>query len=159
MKSRRFFFAAILAAFVAGACQTTEQAGTSYGEALTLTDTTQISAILADPEAFVGQRVLVTGTVVGVCENKGCWMDIASEVESEKIQIKVDDGVITFPLSARGHSALVEGIVERLDLSIEQQIEQGLHEAEEHGTEFDPDSITEPKTIYRIRGIGALIAE
>jgi len=159
MKTKHLFAFVFPALLAFGACQTTEEHGTLYGEELTLTDTTAVSAILADPESYVGERVLVTGTVVEVCEMKGCWIDIASDVESDKIQIKVEDGVITFPLSARGHRAVVEGLVERLDLTVEQLIEQGQYEAEEHGTEFDPASITGPETIYRIRGIGALIAD
>ena len=159
MKAKHIFAATFPVLLALSACQTTEEHGTPYGDKLTLTDTTLVSAILADPESYVGERVLVTGTVVAVCENKGCWIDIASDGGSDKIQIKVDDGVITFPLSARGHTAVVEGIVEKLELTVEQLIEQGQHQAEEHGTEFDPASITGPETIYRIRGIGALIDE
>ena len=134
--------------------------GTTYGEALTLTEITKVSAILDAPEQYIGQRVLVEGMVVAVCEEKGCWMDIASDAEFEKIQIKVDDGVIVFPLTARGHQALVEGTVEQLELTYEQALAQAQHEAEEHGEEFDPTSVPEgPQTIYRIRGLGAIVAD
>jgi len=98
--------------------------------------------------------------VVAVCESRGCWMDIASDREFEKVQIKVDDGVIVFPLSARGSEALVEGVVEELQLTYEEALEEARHKAEEHGTEFDPASVPQgPQTIYRIRGKGALIAQ
>lgn len=86
-------------------------------------------------------------------------MDIASDREFEKVQIKVDDGVIVFPLTAKGKQALVEGVVEQLDLTYEQAIEDAKHKAEEHGTEFDPSTVTGPVTIYRIRGLGAVIAD
>ncbi|GMV07017.1 MAG: hypothetical protein AMXMBFR53_32920 [Gemmatimonadota bacterium] len=134
-------------------------AGTTYGEPITLTELTPVSAILADPATYIGQRVLVEGMVVAVCEQKGCWMDIASDREFEKVQIKVDDGVIVFPLTAKGKQALVEGVVEQLDLTYEQAIEDAKHKAEEHGTEFDPSTVTGPVTIYRIRGLGAVIAD
>ncbi len=140
-------------------CKSAQFEGTGYGEPVTLTKTTQISEILNNPSDFLGERVLVEGTVVGVCENMGCWMDIASDREFEKIQIKVDDGVIVFPLSARGHEARVEGIVEELQLSEEEALEQAQHMAEERGEEFDPSTITGPQTIYRIRGIAAIIAD
>ena len=71
-------------------------AGEPYGEALTLTELTPISAIHDAPEDFVGERVLVEGQVVAVCESRGCWIDVESDREYEKIQIKVDDGVIVF---------------------------------------------------------------
>jgi len=136
-----------------------EFAGTTYGEPLTLTSVTPVSAILDDPAAFVGRRVLVQGMVVAVCENKGCWMDIASDREFEKIQIKVDDGVIVFPLTARGKTALVEGVVEELQLSQEEAIAEAQRKADEHGETFDPASIQGPQTIFRIRGSGAVIAD
>jgi hypothetical protein len=97
--------------------------------------------------------------VVAVCEDKGCWMDIASDREFEKIQIKVDDGVIVFPLTAMGKAALVEGVVEELHLSEEEAIAEGQRKAEEHGETFDPASVQGPQTIFRIRGSGAVIAD
>ena len=134
--------------------------GTQYGDALTLTEVTLVSTILDDPDQFLGERVLVEGMIVEVCENKGCWMDIASDRDFEKIQIKVDDGVIVFPLSARGKQALVEGIVEELQLTEEEAIEQAQQHAEEMGEEFDPSSVPAgPQTIYRIRGVGAVVAD
>jgi hypothetical protein len=133
--------------------------GTPYGEPLTLTEITPVSAILDEPDAYLGQRVLVEGMVVEVCEMRGCWMDIASDREFEKIQIKVEDGEIVFPLTARGQTAWVEGVVEELALTYEEAVEQAKHQAEEHGEEFDPGTVTGPETIYRIRGLGALIAD
>jgi hypothetical protein len=131
--------------------------GDRYGEALTLEEITPVSTILDEPDAWVGRRVLVQGMVVAVCEKRGCWMDIASDREFEKIQIKVDDGVIVFPLSAKGKRALVEGVVERLDLTAEEALEAERVKAEEHGEAFDPASVTGPQTIFRIRGLGAIV--
>jgi hypothetical protein len=133
--------------------------GTSYGEPLTLTEVTPVSSILDEPDRYIGERVLVEGMVVAVCETRGCWMDIASDREFEKIQIKVDDGVIVFPLSARGRQALVEGTVEVLELTAEEALAQAQHMAEERGEDFDPSTVTGPQTIYRIRGIGAVVAD
>ena len=140
-------------------CEPTQFEGTSYGEAVSLTEKTDVSKILDNPSIYLGEKVLVEGTIVEVCTSKGCWMDIASDRDFEKIQIKVDDGVIVFPVSARGQQALVEGIVEELQYTEEQAIEQAKHMAEERGIEFDPSTITGPQTVYRIRGVGAIIAD
>lgn len=133
--------------------------GTTYGEPLTLTEVTAVSTILDDPAGYLGKRVLVRGMVVEVCEQKGCWMDIASDRDFEKIQVKVDDGVIVFPLTARGKQAVVEGVVEQLELTYEQAVEDAKHKAEEHGTEWNPSTVTGPVTIFRIRGVGAIVAD
>ena len=136
-----------------------ETSGTVYGEELTLTETTLVSAILANPTEYVGERVLVAGTVVEVCEMRGCWVELGSDKEFEKIRVKVEDGVIVFPMSARGHRAVVEGVVEEVSLTMEEAIEQAKLHAEEHGLEFDPESVTGPTTVYQLKGIGAVIEE
>jgi hypothetical protein len=134
--------------------------GTPYGEPLTLSEVTPVSTILDDPGAYVGERVLVRGMIVEVCEKKGCWVDVASDREFEKIQIKVEDGVIVFPMSARGHEALVEGVVEALELTHDEAVEHARHRAEEQKMAFDPASVPPgPQTIYRIRGVGAVVAD
>jgi len=151
---------AAIALLVAIPCSAQEKSERKqYGEALTLDEVTPIAKILAQPEEFLGERVLIQGKVEAVCENMGCWMDIAAEGENEVIQVKVDDGVIVFPVSAKGKRARVEGLVEKLELTYEEALEAAKHRAEEQGEEFDPDSVTGPVTTYRIRGIGAIIAE
>jgi len=141
------------------ACATSEDAFTQYGEELTLTETTSISAILADPEAHLDQQVLVEGTVVEVCEMRGCWLAVAGENDGEQLRVKVEDGVIVFPMTARGLPARVEGVMEKLEYTMEEALERAQYEAEEHGTEFDPSTITGPEVVYQLRGLGAVIGD
>ena len=129
----------------------------TFGKELTLKDTTLISTILANPYAFIGKRVLVEGTVVDVCTKRGCWMELASDKEFQSIRVKVNDGEIVFPLEARGKLALIEGIVEKLEISKEELIKAMKHHAEEQGEPFDSTKITEGKTIYRLKGLVAKI--
>jgi hypothetical protein len=159
MKTHLSVFTLLVLTATAVGCATPEAEGTLYGEELTLTETTPISDILADPESYVGQRVLVEATIVGVCEKRGCWMELAGGSDFEKIRIKVEDGEIVFPMSAQGLHARAEGIVEKIALTQEQAIEQAKHHAEEHGEEFDPASVTGPTVTYQIKGIGAVIED
>lgn len=129
----------------------------NLGEPLTLTEVTKVSEINKNPDQYVGKRVLIEGLIIDVCAARGCWMDIASDVPFEKIQVKVVDGEIVFPMEAKGQTARVEGIAEELKLSKEQAIEMGKHRAEEQGTTFDPSTVTGPVSFYRIRGLGAVI--
>lgn len=146
-------------ALLVGACSEPPLEGKTYGQPVSLTETTAISDILDNPSFYVGESVLVEGTIVEVCTSMGCWMDIASDREFEKIQIKVDDGVIVFPVSARGKTALVEGTVEELDQTAEQAKAHAKEVAEEKGVAFDSTAVFEAGTIYRIRGLGAVIAD
>jgi hypothetical protein len=127
-----------------------------YGKGVSIQETTPVSAILDDPDAYVGKTVRVEGLIIDVCAKRGCWVYVAGDRQGEKIQVKVTDGEIVFPMSASGRMAAVEGVVEELKLSREQMISYLQHLAEEKGQPFDPDTVTDERMI-RLRGIGAEI--
>ena len=129
----------------------------NYGKEITLKEKTNISKILEAPEDFIGKTVLVEGEVLDVCSKAGCWMELKSDAENQKVKIKVKDGDIVFPVEAKGKSALVEGTVYKIELSKEEAFGYYEHLAEEQGVEFDAASVTGPVTIYQIKGLGAVI--
>lgn len=133
------------------------QAREQFGRPLTLTRETRVSEIEKNPKAFVGKKVLIRGTVVEVCAKRGCWLEIASDIPYGKFQAKVTDGVIVFPMSARGRTALVEGVVEELRLSREEALAFRRHQAEEKGVVFNPATVKGPETTYRLQAQGAVI--
>lgn len=128
-----------------------------FGKEITLKEKTKISEITNKPEEFVGKTVLVEGEVIDVCPAAGCWMELKSDDETGKIKIKVRDGDIVFPMSAKGKKAVVEGTVYKIELTKEEALEYYEHLAEEKGVEFDPSTVTGPVTIYQIKGLGAEI--
>ena len=128
-----------------------------YGKEITLEEKTKISEILHDPESFLDEIVLVEGEILDVCPMAGCWIELSSDVEYEKIKVKVKDGEIVFPMEAKGSTALVEGKVYKIELTKERAISYYEHMAEEKGEKFDPASVSGPVTIYQIKGIGAEI--
>lgn len=119
-----------------------------YGKEITIKEKTKISDILKSPAEFEGKRVLVEGTVVGVCEKRGCWIKLASDEGFGTIRIKVNDGEIVFPLEAKGKKALVEGNVYSF-------VAKTKHEHKDGDKKCDTDS--SKKKIYQIKGIGAVI--
>jgi hypothetical protein len=127
------------------------------GKDLTLIETTKISDLLAEPQKYLDNIVLIKGEVLDVCSMAGCWMEIKSDKTNQKIKVKVKDGDIVFPVEAKGHTALVEGKVYKIEMDREMAIEYYEHEAEEKGVEFDSTKITGPITIYQVKGIGAVI--
>ncbi len=127
------------------------------GREISLTEKTKISAITSNPEEFLGKTVLVEGEVLEVCPAAGCWMELKSDDGQGKIKIKVRDGDIVFPMSAKGKNATVEGTVYKIELTKEEAVEYYKHLAEESGKEFDPATVTGPVTIYQIKGLGAVI--
>jgi hypothetical protein len=130
-----------------------------YGKDLTLKETTKVSAIYAAPESFNGKRVKVQGPIVAVCEMKGCWVELGSDKEFQTIRFKVDDGVIVFPMTAKGLTATVEGVVSIETQSVEQQLEHGKEMEKEMNKPFDPKSVKGPKTVVMIKGEAAEIQD
>ena len=134
--------------------QTSEE---KLGEEITLTEKTNISDILTNPESYLDKTVLVEGKVLDVCHNMGCWMDLSSGTEGEKIKVKVKDGEIVFPVEAIGNNAQVEGKVYKIELTEKEAKEYYEHMAEENGKTFDPSTVSGPVTLYQIKGLGAKI--
>jgi hypothetical protein len=141
--------------------KTTEGAakGQSFGAGVKLASSTPIDAILAEPKKFAGQTVRVEGTVTDVCEMRGCWMELAGDKPGAKLRFKVTDGEMVFPVDSKGKHAVAEGVVTVKDLSLEDTKAMAIEEAKEHGEDCDPDKITEAKSIVRLDGIGAVIAQ
>jgi hypothetical protein len=89
-------------------------ADTKYGAGVTLERSTRIDAILANPEAYVGKTVRVDGVATAVCEHMGCWMAVlpADNPSGATLRLKVDDGVIVFPVTAKGKRVSAQGVFE-----------------------------------------------
>jgi hypothetical protein len=156
-KCRAAVILAVVISMLGGAPVWSAVEGT-YGKPLTGSDTVEISELLSHPDAYLDKVVRVEGLVTGVCEKRGCWMSLASDDEEfQEIRIKVDDGVIVFPLEAKGRRAIAEGVFTKIEMSLEQTVAYRKHHAEEHGEEFDPSSVTEPLVFYQIKGSGAVI--
>lgn len=126
-----------------------------YGAEITLDQKTAISEILADAESFVGKKVLVEGTVVGVCEKRGCWINLSGDKEFETIKVKVNDGEIVFPMEAKGKKALVEGEVYSMVVKGD---DCGGDCADDHSDEKENcEHEKTTKKVYLIKGLGAVI--
>jgi len=151
--SRHWTLWALLVIVLAGPALAAE----TYGGGVTLTETTSIGKILADPDAYEGRQVRVEGEVTDVCPMRGCWMEIA-EPEGDRLRIKVDDGAIIFPPTAKGKHAVAEGVLEKIPMEREEYIRWMSHLADERGESFDAAKIGNgPFNILQIRGLGARI--
>ena len=131
----------------------------SFGEGVTLEESTPVSTILASPDDYVGKTVRIEGRIVGVCKKRGCWMELAGDEEFQSMRIKVEDGVIVFPYESKGMYAIAEGEFVAIDLTMEQTCKLAEAECKEHGKEFDKSKVTEPTTIYQVKGTGATIED
>jgi hypothetical protein len=130
----------------------------TFGAGVEAIPTVSISDISADPTAFDGKTVKVEGMVTDVCAKRGCWFEMAGNAPGEKARFKVTDGEMVFPLTAKGKQAVAQGKIVAQKLSLEDTRAMEEHYATESGREFDPETITEGKTVFRIEGTGAVIS-
>ena len=131
-----------------------------YGTEISLMENEEISTLLNMPNQYLGKDVLVSGTITEVCPMRGCWIDVKDVNTDSHIRIKVTDGQIVFPLSAKGKHIDVQGEFTKLNFTEEQAINWKIHLAEEQGVLLNyedvvitPDDLIE----YRINGTGANI--
>ena len=130
----------------------------TFGAGVKEPETTSVGKMMATPDAYVGKTVRIEGQVVDVCPMKGCWMELEERDGGARMRVKVDDGVIVFPVTAKGKTAVAEGTLEAINMSREQYVGWLQHLAEERGQTFDPKTVGEgPFRIYQLRGTGARI--
>ena len=93
-------------------------ADTTLGSGVSLETATPIADVIASPANFAGRTVRVEGVVTAVCEHMGCWMTLAPAGAAgdrpPTLRLKVEDGVIVFPVSARGRTAVAQGVLTRV---------------------------------------------
>ena len=126
----------------------------TFGAAPTVSEATPIAQLLAKPADFQGKTVRVEGVVTGVCTMMGCWMALAptDAPKGPAILIKVDDGVIVFPTSARGKRATAQGVVERVGTTDAEGQEAAREHAEQQG-----HAKSDGATSWRIKATGAIV--
>lgn len=131
--------------------------GKTYGAGVSDVASVSIDEIAKDPHAYNGKTVRVEGMVTDVCPMRGCWFSMAGKEPGNSMRFKVPDGQMVFPMSAKGQHAVAQGKVVTETLSLEQTRKLEEHLAFEMGKEFDPESITEGRTVFRLQGTGAVI--
>ena len=121
------------------------------GKGVTLKKATPIESLTIRPKAFVGKTVRVDGIATAVCAMMGCWMAVAvdeTDPASPTVRLKVEDGVIVFPMSAKGKKVSAEGVFE----AVRSNDMEAREAAGEHGKQ-DPNASPQ----YQIKATGAII--
>ncbi len=81
----------------------------NFGLPVDATKLIPISTLMAQPDQYLHQMVTVEGQIVEVCQDRGCWMEIASDAQYQSLRVKVKDGEMVFPVSTKGRIALAMG--------------------------------------------------
>ena len=132
--------------------------GKTYGKGVGKAEEVKISELIAHPDKYVGKAVRVEGVIVDVCTKAGCWMDLATDADGNKIRIKVKDGEMVFPTESKGSQASAEGVFTKIAMKPEEARKLAKHMAEDAGLKADAAAQVEaPTVIYQIAGTGAVI--
>lgn len=159
MKKISFLLSLLAIAFSACAKSEIESKIVSYGSDFSEADVIDVKEFYAKLDSLEGKKVRVKGMVTDVCEKRGCWLKIGGETHATEVKFKVQDGIIVFPMSAKGKKVVAEGTVVKQKLSLEQSIAYLEHEAEENKKPFDRESVKEPVTVVMLKGHGAKISD
>lgn len=127
-------------------------AAEKYGAGVSLEKATSITQLLAKPAEFAGKTVRVEGVVTEVCTMMGCWMALAPEGRAgeSSVLIQVEhDGVIVFPVTAKGHKASAQGVVEKIEGG------EGREAAQELASAQGTSAAQAPQ--WRIAATGAVV--
>jgi hypothetical protein len=112
-------------------------ADSKLGKPLTLKSPVSVDTVLASPAKYLNKTVQVKGKIASVCQEMGCWMELAGD-SGKTLRIKVEDGVIVFPKDGAGRTAIAEGKLVKIDSAA---------------------AAAEPARAYQIAGSGATILE
>lgn len=122
---------------------------TRLGTGVALKEVTPIEDVIARPADFVGKTIRVDGVATAVCTHMGCWMAVAPEGNEKgaTVRVKVEDGVIVFPVAAKGRKVSAEGVFEAVGNSEEAKEAAGEH------AKADPKASQQ----YQLKATGAVI--
>jgi len=112
------------------------------------------------PEALLEQLktsdsvvATVEATIDGVCQSKGCWMDL-NMGNGQTMTVRFKDYAFFVPMDATGKNAVVSGYVKVDTLSVDWL----KHKASDAGkSQAHIDSITEPRVEYSFLANGVAI--
>ena len=131
-----------------------------YGNFSSAEKIQNIVDLISNKDVFINKEVKVRGLVNEVCPMRGCWLEVVDENGIDKLRIKVTDGDIVFPLSAKGRSIEAEGQFSILTLNKQQAKNWKKHLAVEKGIEIDTSEIILSQNDYfeyRLNTTGAKI--
>jgi hypothetical protein len=134
-------------------------AAANFGAVVDKTKLVDVADILAKPQNYLQQQVTVKGTVEAVCQKKGCWMQLAADANQPTFRIKVKDGDMVFPVSAKGKTAYASGKLDPIEMDLESTRDYLAHKALEQGESFDPNSVTQAITLYQLVPVAVEIVD
>ena len=129
-----------------------------FGEKIDETGAITYDSLLVVLSTADSVEAKVTGLVDGVCQTKGCWMDIVSDQDTgaEVMFVQFKDYAFFMPKDLTGKKVVIEGMAYREITSVDDL----RHFAEDEGLEPEEIAkITEPKEELKFMASGVKILQ
>lgn len=117
-----------------------------YGAPLTSRQAISLDSALQQLAGKRTTQVVVQSKVGKVCMAKGCWLGLTTA--SGEVRVTFKDYGFFVPQNLIGKTVLVEGLIEKVTLSLAET----KHYIEDAGG--DPSKVTQPRVEYRIVASG-----
>ena len=114
-----------------------------------------LEAVMANPQQFIGKPVRLAAPITGVCQSKGCWMNLGKPLANGNppVFVKFKDYGFFVPKDASGRQAVVEG-----ELTFKQEtVAETKHYLEDAGKHDEAKKVTEGRKILRFMASGVAI--
>lgn len=69
-----------------------------------------LAKVLAEPDSYTKEAVVIEGVIATSCDRKGCWMQLAPAAGQPGVRVTFKDYGFFIPLDAKGMSARAEGV-------------------------------------------------
>lgn len=137
------------------------QAEQKFGAGVTMTEATSIADVVKNPDAFVGKTIRIDGTATAVCQHMGCWMAVSQsdKADAPTVRLKVEDGVIVFPVTAKGKAVSAQGVFEKI-APTDAEAKEAAAEHAKHQAAGHADHKAKPEAAsakYQLKATGAIV--
>ena len=108
---KRIFSFVVIAAVISSCGNTGKKDGTSKVEGSESAVKVEFTALVENPDNFVGKNIIVEGKVVHVCTVSGKKLFIVGENPDIRLFIAAGENMPKFPMELLGSEVTVEGVI------------------------------------------------
>lgn len=145
-----FIIAALASVYIYAQDPTPAAKGVTYGAGTTAEGAIPVADLKLNNDKFTGK---ITGKVVEVCQEKGCWMKV-EQPNGEKLMVKFKDYGFFMPKNIQGQTVVLDGEA----IVKEVPVKQLQHYAKDAGkSEEEIKKIKEPRKETQFIAKGVLV--
>ena len=125
----------------------------SFGEPITAENAVQISTVVDEFVMEEQKNFKITGTLVNVCQSKGCWTTLTTE-DGRMVKMTFANYGFFLPTDAAGREIIAEGVGFKKVTTLDEQ----RHHLEDAGaTAEEIAAVTEEKVEYAFEATGVIL--